>query len=57
MTRCSQSSLHWYLQQLSKLNTPTIHLPNNATFTPVDSSRNLSVILELRSDNITLFGR
>jgi hypothetical protein len=28
-------------QQLSKLNSPTIHLPKNVTFTHVDSARNL----------------
>jgi hypothetical protein len=33
-------------QQLSKLNSPTIHLPNNVTLTPVDSARNLGVILD-----------
>jgi hypothetical protein len=33
-------------QQLSKLNSPTIHLPNNVTLSPVDSARNLGVILD-----------
>jgi hypothetical protein len=33
-------------QQLSELNSPTIHLPNNFTFSPVDSARNLVVILD-----------
>jgi hypothetical protein len=33
-------------QQLSKLNSPAIHLPNNVTLTPVDSARNLGVILD-----------
>jgi len=27
-------------QQLSKLNNPTIHLPNNVILSPVDSARN-----------------
>jgi len=31
-------------QQLSKLNNPTIHLPNNVTLSPVDSARDLGVI-------------
>jgi len=31
-------------QQLSELNTPTIHLPNNVILSPVDSARNLGVI-------------
>jgi hypothetical protein len=34
------------LQQLSKLNSPSIHLPNNITLTPFDSARNLGVILD-----------
>jgi len=33
-------------QQLSKLNNPTIHLPNNVILSPVDSARNLGVIFE-----------
>jgi len=32
-------------QQLSKLNNPNIHLPNNNTLSPVDSTRNLGVLL------------
>ena len=36
-------------QQLSKLRSPTIHLPNDVTLTPVDSARNLGVIF----DNLT----
>jgi len=32
-------------QQLSKLNKPTIHLPNNVILSPVDSARNLGVML------------
>jgi len=31
-------------QQLSKLNTPTTHLPNNVIPSPVDSARNLGVV-------------
>ena len=31
-------------QQLSKLRSPPIHLPNDVTLTPVDSSHNLGVI-------------
>ena len=30
-------------QQLSRLRSPTIHLPNDVTLTPVDSVRNLGV--------------
>jgi hypothetical protein len=33
-------------QQLSKLNSPTIYLPNNVTFTPVVSALNLGVIVD-----------
>jgi len=33
-------------QQLSKLNSPTIHLPNNITLSPVDSARNLGIIFD-----------
>jgi len=33
------------LPQLSKLNNPTIHRPNNVIFSPVDSARNLGVII------------
>ena len=33
-------------QQLSKLNSPTIHLPNNVTLSPVDCARNLGVIFD-----------
>ena len=33
-------------QQLSKLNSPSIHLPNNVILSPVDSARNLGVILD-----------
>jgi len=33
-------------QQLSKLNNPTIHLPNNVILSPVDSARNLGVIFD-----------
>ena len=33
-------------QQLSKLNSPTLRLPNNVTLSPVDSARNLGVILD-----------
>jgi len=33
-------------QQLSKLNNPTIHLPNNVTLSPVTSARNLGVIFD-----------
>jgi hypothetical protein len=33
-------------QQLSMFKSPTIHLPNNVTLTPVDSARNLGVILD-----------
>lgn len=36
-------------QQQSKLSSPTIRLPNNVTLSPVDSARNLSVILEKKS--------
>jgi len=35
-------------QQLSKLNNPTIHLPNNV-LSPVDSARNLGVIFDKKS--------
>jgi len=33
-------------QQLSKLNNPTIHLPNNVILSPVDSACNLGVIFD-----------
>ena len=33
-------------QQLSKLSSPTIRLPNNVILSPVDSARNLGVILD-----------
>ena len=33
-------------QQLSKLNSPTIPLPNNSTLSPVDFARNLGVIFD-----------
>jgi len=33
-------------QQLSKLNNPTIHLPNNVILSPVDFARNLDVIFD-----------
>jgi len=33
-------------QQLSKLNYPTIHLPNNVILSPDDSVRNLGVIFD-----------
>ena len=33
-------------QQLSKLNSPIIHLPNNVTLSPVTSARNLGVIFD-----------
>ena len=33
-------------QQLSKLRSPTIHLPNDVTLTPVDYARNLGVIFD-----------
>jgi len=33
-------------QQLSELNDPTIHLPNNAILSPVDSARNPGVIVD-----------
>jgi len=33
-------------QQLSKLNNPTIDLPNNVILSPVDSARNLGVIFD-----------
>jgi len=33
-------------QQLSKLNNPTTHLPNNVILSPVDSARNLDVIFD-----------
>jgi len=33
-------------QQPSKLNNPTIHLPNNVILLPVDSARNLGVIFD-----------
>jgi len=33
-------------QQLSKLNNPTIHLPNNVILSPVDSARYLGVIFD-----------
>jgi len=34
-------------QQLSKLNNPTILLPNNIIFSPVDSARNLGIIFDI----------
>jgi len=33
-------------QHLSKLNNPTIHLPNNVILSPVDSARNLGVVFD-----------
>jgi len=33
-------------QELSKLNNPTIYLPNNVILSPVDSARNLGVIFD-----------
>jgi len=33
-------------QQLSKLNNPTIYLPNNVILSPIDSARNLGVIFD-----------
>jgi len=33
-------------QQLSKLNNPTIHLPNNVILSPVNSAHNLGVIFD-----------
>jgi len=33
-------------QQLSKLNNPTIHLPNDVILSPVDSARILGVIFD-----------
>ena len=33
-------------QQLSKLKSPTIHLPNDVTLTPADSARNSGVIFD-----------
>jgi len=33
-------------EQFSKLNNPTIHLPNNVILSPVDSARNLGVIYD-----------
>ena len=39
-------------QQLSKLRSPTIHLPNDVTLTPVDSARNLGVIFD---NNLSFF--
>ena len=33
-------------QQLSKLNSPIIHLPNNVTFSPVTSASDLGVIFD-----------
>jgi len=33
-------------QQLSELNNPTIHLPNNGILLPVDSARNFGVIFD-----------
>jgi len=33
-------------QQLSKLDNPTIHLPNTVILSPVDSVRNLGVIFD-----------
>jgi len=34
------------LPQLSKLDNPTIHLPNNVILSPVDSARKLGVIFD-----------
>jgi len=39
-------------QQLSKLNNPTIHLPNNVIFSPVDSARNLGVIFDTNLSSV-----
>jgi len=39
-------------QQLSELNNPTIHLPNNVILSPVDSPRNLGVIFKSCFHNI-----
>jgi len=36
-------------QQFSKLNNPTIHLPNNVILSPADSARNLGVIFDNKS--------
>jgi len=33
-------------QQLSKLNNPTIYIPNNVILSPVDSARNPGVIFD-----------
>ena len=33
-------------KQLEKLNHPTIYLPNDAIFSPIDSARNLGVIFD-----------
>jgi len=33
-------------QQLSKINNPTIHLPNNVILSPVDAARNFGVIFD-----------
>jgi len=33
-------------QQLFELNNPTFYLPNNVTLWPIDSARNLGVILD-----------
>jgi len=33
-------------QQLSKLNNPTVHLPNTVILTPVDSARNFGIIFD-----------
>jgi hypothetical protein len=46
LPKLSFSSFIGLPQQLSKLNSPTIHLPNNVTLSPVDSARNLGVILD-----------
>jgi len=35
-----------YYNNSSKLNNPTIHLPNNVILSPVDSARNLGVIFD-----------
>jgi len=43
--RLSFSSLVYH-KQLSKLNNPTIHLPNNVILSPIDSARNLGVIFD-----------
>ena len=47
-------------QQLAKLNLPIIHLPNNATISPVDTARHLGVIFDKNltfSDHIFSFSK